>query len=224
MPVLGSLICTHRKVTDVLMSRFHDPAGAFRPATLSLAGLAIASVAVVAFAAGPGRAADASASVPPAPTSSAAPPAADPTAVPTPVVTPKPPVSKPPTGGESPLTIVLDTFDGHTVTVEIKDETGSIVKAVSGKPGDNPSADGLAVKNLDGRTLELTWVDFPIDNELTLFVDEVDGRLQLLLIQPPPSGVTDAVGMDRQLILTFDHDVDAATVRGIIQEGQDTPG
>ena len=50
------------------------------------------------------------------------------------------------------------------MTVEIKDRTGSIVKAISGKPGDSPSADGLAIRNLDGRTLQLTWVDFPIDN------------------------------------------------------------
>ncbi len=226
MPALASPTVIQRKVTDVLMSRFHDPAGALRPATLSLAGVAIAAVAVVAFAAGPGRAADAPASIPPAPISSAAPPAAqDPTPVPTPVVSAKPPVVDPTeVPGAKPTTVVLDTFDRSIVTVEIKDRTGSIVKAISGKPGDNPSADGLAIRNLDGRTLELTWVDFPIDNELTLFVDETDGNLQLLLIQPPPTGVTDAVGMDRQLILTFDHDVDASSVVGIIQEGQDTPG
>jgi len=30
------------------------------------------------------------------------------------------------------------------------------------------------------------------------------------------------VGMDRQLILTFDHAVDASTVKTMIQEGLDT--
>ena len=93
---------------------------------------------------------------------------------------------------------------------------------MSGRPGDNPSANGLVVKNLDARTLQLTWVDFPIDNQLMLFVNEVGGHLRFQLIQPAPTGVTDAVGMDRQLILTFDHAVDASTVRTMIQEGLDT--
>ena len=207
------------------MSRFQDPAGALRPATLSLAGLAIATVAVVAFAVGPGRAAAASASVPPAP--SPTPALATPTPIPTPVVAPKPPASSqpassPPDGEKTPIAVDLDTFDGHDVSIEIVDRTGSIIEAASGRPGDNPSADGLVVKNIDPRTLQLTWVDFPIDNQLTLFVNEVSGHLRFQLIQPAPTSPTDAVGMDRQLILTFDHAVDASTVTTMIQEGLDT--
>jgi hypothetical protein len=223
------------------MSRSTAPSGTLRPAALVLAGLALATVAVVAIAAGPARPAGAPASIPPTPSASPSAPAPDPTAVPTPVVTPKPPAPvgtpkppapvstpKPPVSEpsadpeEHPIKVRLDTFDGHRVSVDIVDRTGSIVRAVTGKPGDNPSADGLAVTNIDDRTLRLTWVDFPIDNQLTLFVDEVDGRLWFLLIQPPPTGTTDAVGMDRQLVLTFDHAVDAATVKTFIQEGMDT--
>lgn len=223
------------------MSLFHDPSGALRPAALSLAGVAIATVAVVAIAVGPGRPATAPAPIPPAASPSVAPTPADPTPVPTPVVTPKPPVPtpvvtpkppvatpKPPVPNQTedpedhPISVDLDTFDGHDVSIDIVDRTGSIVRAVTGHPGDNPSADGLAVANVDAKTLKLTWVDFPIDNQLTLFVDEVDGRLWLLLIQPPPTGTTDAVGMDRQLILSFDRTVDAATVKTFIQEGMDT--
>jgi hypothetical protein len=207
------------------MSRFQDPAGALRPGTLSLAGLAIATVALVIVAVGPGRAAAAPASIPPAPSSSPA--LATPTPIPTAVVTAKPPassppVSNPPNGDERPIAVDLDTFDGHDVSIEIVDRTGSIIEAASGRPGDNPSADGLVVKNLDARTLQLTWVDFPIDNQLTLFVDEVGGHLRFQLIQPAPTKPTDAVGMDRQLILTFDHAVDASTVQTMIQEGLDT--
>jgi hypothetical protein len=216
------------------MSLFHDPSGALRPATLSLAGLAIATVAVVAIAVGPGRPAAAPAPIPPAASPSVAPTPADPTAVPTPVVTPKPPrptpvvTPKPPVSNPSddpednPISVDLETFDGHDVSIDIVDRTGSIVRAVTGHPGDNPSADGLAVTNVDAKTLKLTWVDFPIDNQLTLFVNQVDGRLRLLLVQPPPTGTTDAVGMDRQLVLTFDHAVDASTVQTFIQEGMDT--
>jgi hypothetical protein len=207
------------------MSRFHHPAGALRPATLSLARIAIAIAAVVAFAVGPGRAAAAPASIPRAPSTAHA--RATPTPNPTAVATPKPPASNPPAssppgGDDTPIAVDLDTFDRHEVSIDIVDRTGSIIRAVSGRPGDNPSADGLVVKNLDARTLELTWVDFPIDNQLTLFVNEVGGHLRFQLIQPAPTSPTDAVGMDRQLILTFDHAVDASTVKTMIQEGLDT--
>ena len=204
------------------MSRFIDPARALRPATSSLAGLAIATVAVVALAVGPGRAADATASIPPVPSSSPAVATPNPTADPTPVVTPKPPASNAPDGDETPIAVDLDTFDRHKVSIEIVDRTDSITTAKTGRPGDNPSADGLVVKNLDARTLQLTWVDFPIDNQLTLFVNQVGGHLRFQLIQPAPTKPTDAVGMDRQLILTFDHPVDASTVEAIIQKGLDT--
>jgi hypothetical protein len=213
------------------MSRFHDPAGALRPASLSLAGLAIAAVAVVAIAAtGPGRPAAAAPSNAPAPTTAAVVPTPVPTPVstptPTPVVTPAPTASPDEGGSDAmPITVELDTFDGHAVTIDIVDGTGSVVSAVSGRPGDGASAGGgeIAVANVDARTLHLTWVDFPIDNRLALFVDEVDGHIRLLLVQPGPAEVTDAIGFDRQLILVFDRPIDAGTVVTVIQEGLDTP-
>jgi hypothetical protein len=223
------------------MSRFHDPAGALRPATLSIAGVAIAVVAVVAISLNPGRAAaDPGASASAAPSvpaaSAAAPSAPDPTSVPapdptpvstpvsTPVVSPEPtaPPADDPGSDAMPIAVELDTFDGHAVSIDVVDRTGTVVAAVSGRPGDNPSADGLAVVNVDDHTLQLTWVDFPIDNRLALFVDDAGGHLRLLLIQPGPTVVTDAIGFDRQLVLTFDRPVDASTVEGIIQEGMDT--
>ena len=170
------------------MSRFTDSPWAARPAALFLAGVAAAAIAVSAIAAAPGRPAalpGASPSAAPTATQSAAP---DPTPVPTPVVSPKPVPSSAPVGGDGRITVQLDTFDRHDVSVAIADRTGTLVRAVSGTPGDNPSADGLAVRNLDNRTLELTWVDFPIDNDLTLFVDQADGHLRLLLVQPEPTG------------------------------------
>jgi hypothetical protein len=222
------------------MSRFHDSAGALRPATPFLAGVAVAAIAVAVMAASPSLSAAPAASSAPTPTPTAAVSAApDPTPVPTavatpvatPVTTPRPdstPASSPSPdeGGldAMPIAVELDTFDGHRVSIDIVDRTGSIVSAVSGRLGDNPSADGLAVTNVDARTLQLTWVDFPIDNRLALFVDDVDGHLRLLLIQPGPTVVTDAIGFDRQLVLTFDHAVNASTVETIIQEGMDTPG
>jgi hypothetical protein len=125
-----------------------------------------------------------------------------------------------------PIAVDLQTNDGHAVSVDVVDGTGTIVAAVSGRPADGASVEGdsLRVSNLDKRTLQLTWIDFPIDNHLALFVDEAEGRIRMALVQPPPAGATDSIGFDRELILTFDHPVDAATVEAILQEGLDTAG
>jgi hypothetical protein len=227
------------------MSRFSDPTGALRPATLSIVGLAIAVVAaVVVVAANPGRAgATVTATASATPTAAASGAVPQPTHVPKPVstsapVTPTPVPSTPaPTpaasggpadGGQDaiPIALDLDTFDGHAVSLDIVDRTGSVTSATSGRPGDGASVDAYAVDvvNVDDRTIRLTWIDYPIDNRLTLFVDEADGHLQLLLVQPEPTGGTDAIGFDRQVVLAFDHDVDASTVRAILQDGLDTAG
>ena len=78
--------------------------------------------------------------------------------------------------------------------------------------------------NVDAKTLKLTWIDFPIDNGLTLYIDRVNGHLRLLLIQPEPSGTTDAIGFDRELVLTFSQPVSASSVETFLQGGLDTPG
>jgi hypothetical protein len=193
------------------MSR-HDPLGAHRPATLFIAGFALAAVAVVAIAAGPlaRSAAAPEHSAPPSAMPSA--PAARPTAA---------------TPSDAPGPVVdLRTVDDSDVSVSIVDRTGALVSAVSGQPGEGMSVEGRAldVVNVGERTLRLTWIDFGIDNRLTLFVDAVDGHLRLALIQPEPTGPADAMGFDRVLDLTFDRPVEAATVEAILQDGVDTPG
>jgi hypothetical protein len=229
----------HQRKVRHSMSRFSDPTAALRPATLSIVGLAIAAAAVVAVAANPGSAGaapGASASASPMALASAVP--SRPVTVPTPASTPRPVISTPiPTPNPShdsaddghdaiPINLDLDTFDGHAVSLDIVDRTGSITSATSGRPGDGASVEAYTVEvvNVDDRTIRLAWIDDPIDNRLALFVDEVDGRLQLLLVQPEPRGDTDSIGFDRQVDLTFDHAVDASTVRAILQDGLDTPG
>jgi hypothetical protein len=208
---------------------------------LSIVGLAIAAAAVVAVAANPGRAGaapGASAGSGPTAPSSAVPARPRPTIVPTPASTPTPVILTPaPTADPSlepsddgqdamPINFDLDILDGHAVSLDIVDRTGSLTSATSGRPGDGASVEPYTVEvvNLDERTIRLTWIDYPIDNRLALFVDEVDGRIQLLLVQPEPKGDTDSIGFDRQVDLTFDHAVDASTVRAILQDGLDTPG
>ena len=208
------------------------------PASLAVAGLAVTAVAVVALAAGPLRPGPAHAAQPSpsapvspsaAPSVSAPPAKPDPTPVPTPVPTQAPtqsPIIDPNDGGEDamPITVDLDTADQHDVSIDIVDRTGSISLASSGRPLEGMSVDfdALAVENVDGHTLRLTWTDFAMDNRLALFVDEVGGRLQLILVRPEPTQPVDAIGGDRVLVLVFDRDVEAASVRTFVQSELDT--
>src|SRR6476660_1384925 len=169
-----------RKVTHP-MSRFSDPTGAVRPATLSIVGLAIAAAAVVAVAANPGRAgaapgAHASAS----PTAPAGVVSPRPTSVPAPTATPTPVVSTPvPTPDASPVPSPVPAADPSVepadsgqdalpinLDLDVVDRTGSIASVTSGRPGDGASVDAYTVEvvNVDDRTIRLTWIDYPIDN------------------------------------------------------------
>jgi len=128
------------------------------------------------------------------------------TPAPTPVVTPGPAVTPGPEDGGSdamPVTVELANATGAEVHVDIADRSGLLVAARSGTPGDGMSVESyrLQVRNLDPTTLELTWVDFPIDNALALYIDKSERGLRLMLVQPEPTGTTDTMGFDRVLVL-----------------------
>ena len=200
------------------------------------AGVALA--AVVAFTAfgGGGRGGDDVVAPPLASPSPSAPTQAldvTPGPVETPAATPDPtdtPAAMPDPEGEGsdamPIKVDLANATGADVYVDIADTTGLLVDARSGTPGDGMSVDSykLHVENLDATTLRLTWVDFPIDNALALYIDETDGAIRLVLVQPAPTGPTDAMGFDRELILSFAEPISADDVETFLQEGLDTPG
>jgi len=151
-------------------------------------------------------------------------PSAPSTPVPAPDETPAP-TPDPDQGSDGmPIKVDLQNATGADVYVDIVDSTGLLVEARSGTPGDGMSVEGLVAENIDATTLKLTWTDFPIDNALALYVDEHDGGIRLLLVQPGPSETTDAMGFDRELILSFSEPVSADQVETIIVEGLDTPG
>ena len=190
----------------------------------------VAILAAVAFGGGsrPESGPSASPVVTPGPT-------AEPTPIPTPVPTPFPtavptPIPSPaPTDGGSdsmPLTVNLDNATGADVYVDIVDHSGLLIGAVSGKPGEGVSVDSytLKVENVDATTLKLTWSDYPIDNALALYIDVVDGGYRFLLVQPAPTGPTDAIAFDRELVLSFSEPISASQVESFLQEGLDTPG
>jgi hypothetical protein len=147
---------------------------------------------------------------------------------PSPSVEPSaPPETPEPTKGgvpEVPIRVDLDNATGADVSVDIVDNSETVVNAVSGTPGDGASVEAgtLQIENIDARTLRLSWVDFPIDNALTLYIEGDAARF--VLIQPDPTGPTDAVAHDRELILTFNRDIAAAGIEASLQNGIDTPG
>ena len=179
--------------------------------------------AVIAFTAFGGGGTGDRPSVPgsPAPAPVATPePTPEPTAVPAPDETPDPD-----DGSDAmPIKVDLRNATDADVYVDIVDTTGLLVDARSGTPGEGVSVDTLVAENIDATTLKLTWSDFPIDNALALYVDEHEGGIRLLLVQPAPTGTTDAMGFDRELILSFSEPVSAEGVETIIVEELDTPG
>ncbi len=195
---------------------------------LASIGAGVILAAVVAFAAfggGEGRGTGDPALPPivrPSPSSPATP---EPTPVPVPDDTPAPtPVPDDEGSDALPIKVDLENATGADVYVDIVDSTGLLVDARSGTPGDGMSVETLVAENIDATTLKLTWTDFPIDNALALYVDEHEGGIRLLLVQPEPSGPTDAIGFDRELILSFSESISADQVETILVEGLDTPG
>ena len=116
-----------------------------------------------------------------------------------------------------PITVDLETADGHDVHVDIVDRYGLLESAVFGHPAEGMSVEPfkLEIENLDERTLKLTWVDFGIDNALALHFFQ-EGRV-LVLVQPDPAGDVDATGHDRELILTFEEPISAEDIEGFLQ-------
>ena len=188
-----------------------------------VAGVALAAaVAFTAFGSGGDRNDDPVAAPIANPSPSPTPPA---TPVPAPEETPAP-TPVPEDGGSDamPIKVVLENATGADVYVDIADTTGLLVDARSGTPGDGMSVETLMAENIDATTLKLTWVDFPIDNALALYIDEHEGGIRFLLVQPEPSGPTDAMGFDRELILSFSEPISAEDVETLLVEGLDTPG
>jgi len=201
-----------------------------------VAAVTVSLVAVVALGGLGGRGANDGGVVVPPPASTPSVPAATPssepsqapaTPKPTTKPTPKPtatPTSEPGDGGTDamPIRVDLRNVTGADIRVDIVDGTGLLVDAESSRPGEGVSVDRLVVENLDPRTLKLTWSDFPIDNALALYVDRTDDGYRFLLIQPGPTGPTDAIALDRELILRFSEPISAGDVETFLQEGLDT--
>lgn len=188
------------------MTRSRAARGAALPIGLAAAALAILAIGGMSRASTP----DPSPSAP-APVVTPSPIA---TPIPSPVVTPRPsPVPSQP----APQAGVIDLEDplGHDVTVVLDDESGRIVRARSGHPGDGMSVRwyGVDVSLVDDDTVRLTWVGLPGDVEIGVAVaEDAAGRLRILITQPIPPRDSDALGVDRVLELDLAAPVSADDV------------
>jgi hypothetical protein len=148
----------------------------------------------------------------------------DPPASPSAPATPAPTPDPVDDFSDGSKTVELDIATPHDVAVKVDDTTGTIVDATTGRAGDGMSVRwyDLKVENVDDRTLRLTWVGFGADDEVLLRVAEVDGLIDLLLVQPGPYPNSDGLGFDRVLDLEFASPVNAADTLYSIQSGLDT--
>lgn len=183
-------------------------------AALPVAAL-LAVVAVLALMAGGafGRGVDPS----PSPSAPSTPrPTAQPSAPSTPQPTPEP--TDAPSDGT--VKVDLDNETEHDVSVVIDDQTGTLVGAVSGQPGDGMSVRWFLslVENLDAKTLRVVWVGLPRHEELSLSITGQPGAYQVRLVQDAPPANSDAVGFDRILVLSFDTAVSADDVEVSIED------
>lgn len=130
-------------------------------------------------------------------------------------------VSPLPSTASSTFHVVLANEIGKLVTIDVKDESGRLLAADSGTPGDGASVpqNTINVANDGPARLRLTWAGPPCATTDLLVIDAT-GR-SMILVQPPCAG--DAIAFDRILILTFSEPVSAADVQATIQVGVDTP-
>lgn len=139
---------------------------------------------------------------------------------PSPMPTGTTPGSGGPTGSGGPFHVVLAQASGADVTIDVVDESGTLLDAASGTPGDGASVELYTVRatNVDATTVRLTWVDGPCDSASTLTIDATARRF--LVVQPECAG--DSVAYDRVLELWFSPAIDADDIEISLRDGTDT--
>jgi hypothetical protein len=180
-----------------------------RTPALVAAGALVTVIAVFAFAtSGFGRSGD--------PVGPTTPPSASPDVSPgtTPDPSPSVPVDHGPIDGD--VVIDLDTVTPHAVSARVRDTTGHLVRAISGRPGAGMSVrwHDIAVSQVDERTVSVTWVGLATDEGVHVDISTEAGGYVIEIVQAGPQPQSDALGHDRVLILSFDEPIVATDVTG----------
>ena len=173
-------------------------------------------LAVLAVAACGGTAAQPTSTPVPAATPDATPVAHEPTPVPTPGITfaPSIPLSTPGPDGVDGAVIALDVFLDHRVTLAFSDPDHLIVDAVTGhaKDGMSVGRGETIVRNVDPKTVEVTWSGLSGDEAISLVAKPQGTGVLLQFGEQVPPVNSDAMGADRVAVLTFANPVDAADI------------
>lgn len=175
---------------------------------IAATGLAVALVAIVAVVAlGAGR--------PGTPDPSAS-PSTPPSAAPS--TPPSVPPTTPPADGH--FQVDVDVAAGGPVTLVVEDTTGAVVDVTSG-----PASDGMSVRwgdvivaNIDATTVRVTWAGLPGAEELSLTVRSRQDQAVLDFVQKLPPANSDAMGVDRVIVIEFDRPVRAEDVVAIFPD------
>jgi hypothetical protein len=211
---------SHPRRPDLLAFLRRDPMGA-RAGTGSgmrvlpvVVALGILLVAALAVASAGGWLDQRPAVVPPATAPVTAPPATgEPSATaesPIPSATPS---ASPVAPGPTPVVVSVElvSSSGRALsTIEVVDESSTLVGARTGRPGEDPSDPSPSVRNDPGdpATVVLTWYGIldDLDRRLTI---AADGRTMTLDVLP---GCGDLLPVNRVLVLTFSGPVPADEV------------
>jgi hypothetical protein len=108
-----------------------------------------------------------------------------------------------------PIRVGLQTGTAAAMIVNVTDASGLLVDARTGTPADGGSvpAGTVDARNIDERTVLLTWTDAVCDITYEL---QVETTISMTLSGPACDG--DALALDRRLLLQFAVPVDAAQV------------
>jgi hypothetical protein len=119
-----------------------------------------------------------------------------------------------PSGVPGDGSIRLDVADPHEVSVVVTAPDGVLRGAASGRAGDGMSVrwGSVEVENLDADTLRVTWVGLPQAGVARLALAANGDGYRLSLRQPAPPANSDAIGLDRVLVLHFAAPVNAEAV------------
>jgi hypothetical protein len=185
-----------------------------RSSTIAVAGLLVIGAVVAACGA---IASPSTSPIAPVATPAGAPVGvSDPTPVPTPPVpeAPSVPLSTPGPDGVDGAAIPLDVFLDNPVTLSFSDPDHLIADARTGSAKDGMSVPwGQAVlRNLDPKTVEVTWVGLSGGEAITLVAKPQGSGVLLRFGQEAPPADSDAMGADRVVVLAFADPVDAADV------------
>ena len=116
----------------------------------------------------------------------------------------------------APVHVELVHEGGGPVSVDVVDESGSLVSAVSGPVPATELGDGITIVNQTPTQLRLSWMGSPCDTVHRLTIDAAAATVTL--DRPLCSG--DAMAAWRSLDLTFDRSIDGAALTASIVEGR----